>query len=715
MPLPAEETWPISQSTTWRDHPIAIENPVGSVRKWTDRDGNSGETTMLFPYGYFADHLGADGDELDCYLGPAPDAAFVYVVHQLAKPDYKKFDEDKVFVGFESEAAAKEAYLAHRNDGEQSYGGMSAIPAARFIAKLKSRTGSGKIRHHRNEDPMPPTTIRALLGRMQRFDVSPADDGKIRINVYDHFATMGDKVKDGDESKFSADTLGQMATNWYARGGRLAMCQDHKSAAAPFVSAPGLAFYDAMAVVDGGKVVLFKKLADSVAVEPDVAQLAAEVMRFATETNPTPSPDGLWGWRCEVTPLGEDPREGLRNYRGISPMFVTDGTDEQGKPIGYVLFDVAATNAAFQAGCEITFSRGATPMPIPAKPAPPKTLDSGIDPGTNAHKTMRCPACGQDVFTTPDTAQWPPVVFVEHKTTEEQPCVGSGKPAFYMYSQPTAASTPTTAGAKTMNPDLMKKMGFADGATPTAEEKLSKYGAYAMSEGCTPEHLTAMAEDLEKHDEPAAKAMAAKFKKLGAVEAPAAEPAKPATMASDAEEEKAEKASLAVMARNLGLPETTPAQILAATAAGTVSLTRVEQIADARAMKAINERAATETAATKADQFVTMAVNGGFPGDAEALKAVARTDFATAEKLAGTYAKQGQTLFTRTQSGGSTGPTPAPAGSKRTGNVVRYGLDLSAKAKEIAAAEKVSFSRGLEIAAQRHPEMLENYDAQSNQ
>jgi len=46
------------------------------------------------------------------------------------------------------------------------------------------------------------------------------------------------------------------------------MCQDHKSAATPYVSAPALAFYDAMAVVVDGRVVLFRKLADSAPSSP---------------------------------------------------------------------------------------------------------------------------------------------------------------------------------------------------------------------------------------------------------------------------------------------------------------------------------------------------------------------------------------------------------------------------------------------------------------
>jgi hypothetical protein len=199
--------------------------------------------------------------------------------------------------------------------------------------------------------------MKPLVGPAQRFDGGLGDDGKVRVGVWDRFTSWGSKTKGGSESDFNETTLGQMVDNWRTRGGRLAMCQDHKSAAAPYVSAPGLAFYDALAIVHDAAVVRFEKLVESAATPPDLAALKAQVARFASPDNPAPEPDGLWGFRCEVTPLGEDPKEGIRNYRGISPMFHPHGTDEQGNDIGYVLYDVAATNTAFQAGCEITFDR----------------------------------------------------------------------------------------------------------------------------------------------------------------------------------------------------------------------------------------------------------------------------------------------------------------------------------------------------------------------
>lgn len=126
---------------------IVIENKKGTLRPWYDAGGKTaGATMMHHDYGFIDGHMGADGDEVDCYLGPDGECDHVYVVHQRRAPDYKAFDEDKVMFGFKSEAAAKDAFMVHRTDGDQAYGGMSVMPLSVFKAKLKRRTGTGKIR-----------------------------------------------------------------------------------------------------------------------------------------------------------------------------------------------------------------------------------------------------------------------------------------------------------------------------------------------------------------------------------------------------------------------------------------------------------------------------------------------------------------------------------------------------------------------------------------
>lgn len=147
--------------------PVAVESPAGSIRIWSDENKQQiGSTTMLYDYGFLEGVEGSDGEELDVYLGPDENAPDVHVVHQLATPDYKKHDEDKTMLGFRDAGAAKTAYLAHRNDGDKAFGGMSVIPMKAFKRKLKRRTGTGKIRATAIPDVV--AAIGAMLERGHR-------------------------------------------------------------------------------------------------------------------------------------------------------------------------------------------------------------------------------------------------------------------------------------------------------------------------------------------------------------------------------------------------------------------------------------------------------------------------------------------------------------------------------------------------------------------
>lgn len=95
--------------------PIAIENKKGSVRKGTSRDGHKWETKMKAPYGYIKGTKGADGDEVDAFIGPDKKAPNAFVVHQR-KPDGTGYDEDKVMLAYPNKAAAKKAFLQHYDD-----------------------------------------------------------------------------------------------------------------------------------------------------------------------------------------------------------------------------------------------------------------------------------------------------------------------------------------------------------------------------------------------------------------------------------------------------------------------------------------------------------------------------------------------------------------------------------------------------------------------
>lgn len=92
---------------------IAVENPRGTIRQGMDIDGVKWSSKMPHHYGYIKGVKGADGDELDCFLGPNFKADKVYVINQN-DPHTGEFDEHKCMMGFDDADAAKAAY-------EQSY------------------------------------------------------------------------------------------------------------------------------------------------------------------------------------------------------------------------------------------------------------------------------------------------------------------------------------------------------------------------------------------------------------------------------------------------------------------------------------------------------------------------------------------------------------------------------------------------------------------
>ena len=94
---------------------LTIENPKGSERTGID-DGREWNVTMHHDYGYIKKSEGADGDHVDIYLGENPESDQVFVVHQI-DPTTRKFDEEKVMLGFDTQEEAEAAYRAQYDQG----------------------------------------------------------------------------------------------------------------------------------------------------------------------------------------------------------------------------------------------------------------------------------------------------------------------------------------------------------------------------------------------------------------------------------------------------------------------------------------------------------------------------------------------------------------------------------------------------------------------
>jgi len=116
---------------------VAVENRKGSVRKGVDRDGKPWRTVMKMPYGYIKGTKGADGEEVDVYVGPHHDAPSAFVVHQR-KSDGKGYDEDKVLLGHHNKKDAIKAYLEHYNS-RKFLGPVKEVP----VERLKDMIAAG--------------------------------------------------------------------------------------------------------------------------------------------------------------------------------------------------------------------------------------------------------------------------------------------------------------------------------------------------------------------------------------------------------------------------------------------------------------------------------------------------------------------------------------------------------------------------------------------
>lgn len=118
---------------------ITIENPVGSIRKGVDKNGEVWENEINFSYGYFNGTIGKDGDPIDVYLGPLVDQDFqVYVIDQL-DVETKSFDEHKVMFGYKDAGSAKEAYLSCFNEGWGGFGHIVPMSLSKFKEWLKNK------------------------------------------------------------------------------------------------------------------------------------------------------------------------------------------------------------------------------------------------------------------------------------------------------------------------------------------------------------------------------------------------------------------------------------------------------------------------------------------------------------------------------------------------------------------------------------------------
>lgn len=138
--------------THYQGIPISIENRAGSVRSGTDPDGNPWETRMKYAYGKIPYAIGSDGESLDVFIGNHPMCDRVFII-PIRKKGTKQYDEDKVFLGFETRQAVWDAFREHYADARQFYSPMIEVPFYDFdhyVAMLKSGNEAGCKQYRKN-------------------------------------------------------------------------------------------------------------------------------------------------------------------------------------------------------------------------------------------------------------------------------------------------------------------------------------------------------------------------------------------------------------------------------------------------------------------------------------------------------------------------------------------------------------------------------------
>lgn len=114
-------------SHDWHGLPIFIETRKGEVREGIDMNGEPFSNVMPVDYGYIHGFTAADGDSVDCFIGPDSGAGMVYVVNQI-NPETGLFDEHKVMLDFSDIGAAERCYdAAYSTDwkGKESIASMT--------------------------------------------------------------------------------------------------------------------------------------------------------------------------------------------------------------------------------------------------------------------------------------------------------------------------------------------------------------------------------------------------------------------------------------------------------------------------------------------------------------------------------------------------------------------------------------------------------------
>ncbi len=202
---------------------ITVENPAGSKRSGTDPDGKPWEHEMQQHYGYIKRTEGADGEQVDVFVGQQPFSKKVFVVDQVNKDG--SFDEHKIMVGFRNQDEAVAAYKSNYDEGWK-VGPVTEMTTDSFKAWLKDSdntvpvsgpiTGADSSQANRQPDAKMTSSAPAVAG-----SVNPADTqqslGQPKLRKGDWVSFPLDA--DGNRQVGEISKLGEKELNVITRDG----------------------------------------------------------------------------------------------------------------------------------------------------------------------------------------------------------------------------------------------------------------------------------------------------------------------------------------------------------------------------------------------------------------------------------------------------------------------------------------------------------------
>ena len=122
---------------------ISIENPQHSIRAGSkSRPDKTWQSLSPAHYGYIRRTIGADGDQLDCYVTNNPeDSDQIFIIDQV-DPSTKEFDEHKIVIGAKTPEDAKLIYHSGFSDGssQDRIGGITQMSVHDFKSWIKGNT-----------------------------------------------------------------------------------------------------------------------------------------------------------------------------------------------------------------------------------------------------------------------------------------------------------------------------------------------------------------------------------------------------------------------------------------------------------------------------------------------------------------------------------------------------------------------------------------------